>query len=365
MQKLFTPKRVTYSATAAAAAVATIASLWEYTGTVSADGAAEPLATKAAENMVTLTKPPRGEVPLPTDKLSCKMRASAPRNAVVLVCCGSFNPPTVMHMRMVDLAGDELMRRGYDVWGAYLSPVADAYGKPGLAPAADRVAMCRLAADDESARRSFGCSLVEEQLVHVSHTLTNPALDMTMVYEWEARQPGYTRTLTVLRRVESELKNWWSDGTRNSGAELTPAGCFPSNIDQDQAGTLAHPLMPQSKPEPPLVRAMLLCGGDVLESMAIPGVWRDPDVILREHGVVCIAREGTNLEQLINCPGSILYDFRDRIIIVYDKVGNSISSSKVRQELATGRPVRYLVPRMVLSYIYQKGLYGTSRNERI
>ncbi|GIL57431.1 hypothetical protein Vafri_12662 [Volvox africanus] len=300
MQKCFISRRGKYFATAATAAVATIASLWEYTATVSADGAVGPIAADATEN-----------------------------------------------------------KRGYDVWGAYLSPVADAYGKAGLAPAADRLEMCRLAAEDETANCRFGRSQVEDQHAHVSHTLTNPALNLTMVYEWEARQPGYTRTLTVLRRVESELRNWCSEGIQNSGAELTPGGCFSDDITKDQAGTSAQPLVPHSKPKPSLVRATLLCGGDVLASMAMPGVWRDPDVILREHGVVCIAREGTDLEQLINRPGSVLYDYRDHIVIVHDKVGNSISSSKVRQELATGRPVRYLVPPRVLSYIYERGLYGT------
>jgi hypothetical protein len=41
---------------------------------------------------------------LPTDKLACRMDAAAPRRPTVLVSCGSFNPPTIMHLRMFDLA---------------------------------------------------------------------------------------------------------------------------------------------------------------------------------------------------------------------------------------------------------------------
>lgn len=103
---------------------------------------------------------------------------------------------------------------------------------------------------------------------------------------------------------------------------------------------------------------MLLCGADVLASMARPGVWVNPDAVLREHGAVVVAREGTDLERLLATPGSVLYDNRDRIVVVYDRVGNSISSSAVRRELAAGRPVRYLVPEGVLSYMYGRGLYG-------
>lgn len=37
---------------------------------------------------------------------------------------------------------------------------------------------------------------------------------------------------------------------------------------------------------------MLVCGADVLESFIKPGVWVEEQVrrILRDHGVVCIAR---------------------------------------------------------------------------
>jgi len=54
------------------------------------------------------------------------------------------------------------------VCGAYMSPVSDAYGKPGLAPAAHRVDMCRGAAR---------------------------ASQRVMVDEWEATRLEYTRTL--------------------------------------------------------------------------------------------------------------------------------------------------------------------------
>ena len=57
----------------------------------------------------------------------------------------SFNPPTNMHLRLFELARDALRAEGYDVLGGLISPVHDAYGKAGLAPMADRLAMCSLA----------------------------------------------------------------------------------------------------------------------------------------------------------------------------------------------------------------------------
>lgn len=64
------------------------------------------------------------------------------------------------------------LQRGHDVWGCYMSPVADAYGKKGLAPVSHRLQMCSLAA---------------------------AGTDNIMVDTWEATRPGYTRTLEVGR----------------------------------------------------------------------------------------------------------------------------------------------------------------------
>lgn len=60
-----------------------------------------------------------------------------------------------------------------------MSPVADAYGKQGLAPVQHRVEMCQLAAADTP---------------------------NVMVDTWEATQPGYTRTLQVQRLVVIEIR---------------------------------------------------------------------------------------------------------------------------------------------------------------
>jgi nicotinamide mononucleotide adenylyltransferase len=67
-------------------------------------------------------------------------------------------------MRMFDLAAHELARRGHDVWGCYMSPVNDGYGKAALAPVQQRLEMCRLAAEEAPG---------------------------VMVDGWEAKQRGY------------------------------------------------------------------------------------------------------------------------------------------------------------------------------
>ena len=42
---------------------------------------------------------------LPVHKLQCHLPGCKP---VVLLACGSYNPPTILHMRMFDLAADAL-----------------------------------------------------------------------------------------------------------------------------------------------------------------------------------------------------------------------------------------------------------------
>jgi nicotinamide mononucleotide adenylyltransferase len=64
-----------------------------------------------------------------------------------------------------------------------------------------------------------------------------------MADAWEAEQPRYSRTLHVLRSVQGRLA---------------------AMIERDSAGGRA----------PPAPRVMLVCGADVLCSMADPGVWQ-------------------------------------------------------------------------------------------
>lgn len=84
---------------------------------------------------------------------------------VPTTCCCCCRPADV-----VTGHGCACLQRGYDVWGCYMSPVADEYGKKGLAPVQHRLEMCRLAA---------------------------AGTGNVMVDAWEGTQPGYTRTLQV------------------------------------------------------------------------------------------------------------------------------------------------------------------------
>ncbi|KAJ3691543.1 hypothetical protein LUZ61_020707 [Rhynchospora tenuis] len=241
------------------------------------------------------------DIPLPLDKLSLHLvhnpeaSISNPRYAV-LVSTGSFNPPTYMHLRMFELARDELTARGFIVLGGYLSPVNDAYKKKDLISAIHRIRMCELACKSSS---------------------------FVMVDTWEANQSSYQRTLTVLSRIQDSLLK---SGFVDKGS----------------------------------LKVMLLCGSDLLESFGTPGVWIADQVrtICRDFGVVSIRREGKDIEKIIS-NNAILSEYKNNIVLVDEIVPNQISSTRVRDCIRKGLSIKYLTCDEVIEYIKDNQLYSS------
>ncbi|XP_076913002.1 nicotinamide/nicotinic acid mononucleotide adenylyltransferase-like [Bidens hawaiensis] len=239
---------------------------------------------------------------LPRDKLSLESTnedsssysSTKGKMHVVLVSAGSFNPPTFMHLRLFELARDALNSKGFHVVGGYMSPVNDAYKKKGLLPAEHRISMCQLACKSS---------------------------DFIMVDTWEANQSSYQRSLTVLSRIRS----FFCDN-----------GLIPSA----------------------LLRVMLVCGSDLLESFARPGVWIPEQVrtIFRDYGVVCIRREGQDVGKIISSD-EILTEYKSNIEVVDEIVPNRISSTIVRDCVSRGLSVTYLTSDEVIDYIKRNQLY--------
>ena len=246
---------------------------------------------------------------IPVDKLACRRRCPPDRRGVdgyqpvILVACGSFNPPTVAHLEVLSMVRSYYRSRGVDVVGAYLSPVHDAYGKAGLVASRHRVAMCRLAAEGS---------------------------DFVMVDDWEAGRAGYTRTLRVLDSVDARVRGAMNNNNNDDG--VVPA------------------------------RSVLVCGADVLASMGTPGVWDQAllEALLERHGVACVVREGTDVRAVCGDAGTLVGRWwrRGRVDVV-DGVGGvgGVSSSGVRALLRAGKEVEGLVDKNVLAYIQQHGLY--------
>ncbi|KAK8630203.1 hypothetical protein V6N13_079007 [Hibiscus sabdariffa] len=206
------------------------------------------------------------EIPLPLDKLTLPSNNNGDKIYVVLVATGSFNPPTLMHLRMFELARDALNSNGFCVIGGYMSPVNDAYKK-------------------------------------------------------RAKQSSFQRSLIVLNRVKSFL---------------TEGGLIRKES----------------------LKVMLVCGSDLLQSFSIPGFWIPEQVraICKDYGVVCIRREGQDLEKIIS-GDEILNENRDNIKIIDELVPNQISSTRLRECISRGLSIKYLTIDEVIVYIGKQNLY--------
>lgn len=171
------------------------------------------------------------EYEFPTSRLRRRIEDSE-RTPLVLIACGSFSPITFLHLRMFEMAADYArFNSNFEVVGAYLSCVGDAYKKTGLVKAEHRINMCSSAVGQSS---------------------------WISVDPWEALHGEYLETAKVLDHFEHEI-NGVLDGVE------TPNGRKKCRI-------------------------ALLAGADLIQTMSTPGVWapKDIDYILKNFGAFIV-----------------------------------------------------------------------------
>nr|XP_043626968.1 nicotinamide/nicotinic acid mononucleotide adenylyltransferase-like isoform X2 [Erigeron canadensis] len=153
---------------------------------------------------------------------------------------------------------------------------------------------------------------------HVVGGYMSPVND---AYNKKANQSSFQRSLTVLSRIRS----FFCDNGLISSAFL---------------------------------KVMLVCGSDLLESFGIPGAWIPEQVrtICRDYGVVCIRREGQDIEKII-LRDEILTEYKDNIEVVDEIIPNRISSTLVRDCISRNLSVKYLTSDEVIDYIKRNQLY--------
>lgn len=240
------------------------------------------------------------------------------KKGVVLLACGSFNPPTNMHLRMFELARDHLHRMdSHVVLGGIISPVHDAYGKNELEAAKHRKEMVNLALK------------------------TN---DWVKLSDWELSQESWSRTKQVLSYHQNHLNEYihsQSDICNNIKNQMS---WLPENTKNNLVDS---------------VTVKLLCGADLLESFGTPGLWSNEDIetIVGRHGLVVVSRNKYNPQEFIY-NSDLLTKYMSNIIIVTEWIRNEVSSTKIRRSLKRGESVRYLIPDAVIDYIEKKKIYG-------
>lgn len=110
---------------------------------------------------------------------------------------------------------------------------------------------------------------------------------------------------------------------------------------------------------------MLLCGADVLESFAVPNLWKQEDIveIVGRYGLVCVTRTGNDPHKFIH-QSDVLWKYRKNIHVVHEWVTNEISATHVRRALCRGRSIKYLLPDPVLLYIKENNLYSAESEQK-
>lgn len=121
----------------------------------------------------------------------------------------------------------------HQVVGGIVSPVHDAYGKRGLVAQTHRLAMVKIALQTSSWIR---------------------------LSDWECQQEEWTRTKNTLQYHQNYLNS------------------FIKNLNGMATGNLPGWLPENAKKIKDPVQIKLLCGADLLESFATPGLWEPEDV---------------------------------------------------------------------------------------
>ena len=163
------------------------------------------------------------------------------------------------------------------------------------------------------------------------HTHVNT--DFVMADPWEFLRESYTRTLYVLESIEERLRKT---------LELSDA--------QGKA-------LRQSNSTN--IRAVLVCGSDLVESMCDEKAWDQTllEHLLAQHGVACVVRPGSDLEQILEKEGTLPSRYKDSIIIIQNNLLDDVSSTQVREKVRQGQSIQGLVPDSVITYIKEHGLY--------
>ncbi|KRZ33416.1 Nicotinamide mononucleotide adenylyltransferase 1 [Trichinella pseudospiralis] len=235
---------------------------------------------------------------------------------VMLVSCGSFNPPTFMHLRMFELAKNYLQANtNCYAFAGMMSPVNCLYKKKDLISGEHRLAMCRQATSSS---------------------------DWIFVDPWECEQKQWSRTVVVLRHARELLKS------------------VKENLETPATYTALLNICMKHKEK--LMQGnncqiMLLCGADFLESFSVPGLWASEDIeeIVKTFGLVVITRKNSDPFRFVH-ESDILYRYRKNIHLITEWIPNEISSTAIRRALKRNESVQYLIPEGVINYIKQNAL---------
>ena len=84
--------------------------------------------------------------------------------------------------------------------------------------------------------------------------------------------------------------------------------------------------------------------------------WKRPEAIFQHAALIAAVRNDVSIEEL-QAKASVLRKKFGGEILLMPFLRFSVSSSEIRERVAEGKSIRYLVPDAVLTYIQEKGFY--------
>ncbi|CAI2309390.1 unnamed protein product [Caenorhabditis sp. 36 PRJEB53466] len=217
---------------------------------------------------------------------------------VALLAVGSFNPPTIAHLRMLEVARSYLEGINTQIVEGIMSPVADAYNnKATLIRASHRIEMVRA---------------------------STKSSDWIRADDWECSRSTWSRTLDVLvHHKEQVQKKFGSD----VGLMLVVGGDVVDSFPR---------VLPDGS-----------------------NLWNVRDIlrIITEFGLIVLKRDGSRPLDTVRSIDA-LAEHANRIIFVQDDVCPSgVSSTRLRAAIAANRSIKYATPDDVITYIKENQLY--------
>lgn len=141
--------------------------------------------------------------------------------------------------------------------------------------------------------------------------------------DWETKQSDWVPTINALNHQQQLIDAEYKD------------------VDSDKKPTIK-----------------LLCGADLIQSFAKPGLWKSQDIedIVSKFGLVIISRVGADAAKFID-GHEVLNKYKKCIELINEPITNSISSTLIRQQVKEGKSIKYFVPDDVDTLIREHNLY--------
>lgn len=135
--------------------------------------------------------------------------------------------------------------------------------------------------------------------------------------------------------------------------EDNPRLCCKDTEVRRKGATYTYETMEQLKEQLPDTEFYFITGADCLFALE---EWKHPERLLACCTLVAAVRDGSSMRQMEQKSAELAGRFGGSILVLpFARL--SVTSTMIRERIAGGQSVRYMVPERTLEYIMEKGFY--------